>query len=178
MIRTRLFPLVSLALVLGWVTGMSLAVAQTKTKAEGELNAQTFVKKAASSGKFEVQSSQLALKKDLEESATKRFAQEMVADHTKANEQLKALAEKKGLEVPEQLLPEHQAMLKQLQGLDGEEFMRQYHTIQTKAHEEAIDLFSQASNTLEDKDLQSFAQSTLPTLKEHYQDLKAHNHKR
>ena len=76
MIRTRLFPLVSLALVLGWVTGMSLAVAQTKTKAEGELNAQTFVKKAASSGKFEVQSSQLALKKDLEESATK---------HTNAN---------------------------------------------------------------------------------------------
>jgi putative membrane protein len=178
MIRTRLFPLVSLALVVGWVTGMSLAMAQTKTKADGELNAQTFVKKAASAGKFEVQSSQLALKKDLDESATKRFAQKMVTDHTKANEQLKSLAEKKDIDVPEQLLPEHQAMLKQLQGLDGEEFTRQYHSIQMQAHEEAIDLFSQASDALEDKDLQSFAQSTLPTIKEHYQDLKAHDHKR
>lgn len=178
MSRTRLFPLVVLALVVGWVAGKSLATAETKSKAEGNLNAQTFVKKAASSGIFEVQSSQLALKKDLKDSSTKQFAQEMVTDHTKANEQLKALAKKRDIDIPEQMLPEHQAMLNQLQRLDGEQFTRQYHTIQTQAHEEAISLFSQASNTLEDADLRSFAQSTLPTLKEHHKDLQAHNHSR
>src|SRR5687768_6887579 len=66
---------------------------------QGQIDAQTFVNEAASSGLYEVESSRLVAEKatDTEE---KQFAQQMIDDHSKANDELKQIAESKNLKVP------------------------------------------------------------------------------
>src|SRR5205823_14227757 len=73
-----------------------------------------FVNEAASGGLFEVQSSRLALEKATD-ADTKRIAQRMIDDHTKANDELKDIATRKGIEIPTQLLPKHLALMSKLQ---------------------------------------------------------------
>src|SRR6478735_2708048 len=58
-----------------------------------------FFEKAAKAGAKEVEVSQAVLGKAISPS-TREFAQMMVADHTKASEELKALAAKKGVTLP------------------------------------------------------------------------------
>ena len=141
-----------------------------KSRADGrQMTAEQFVTQAASSGMFEVQSSQLAKEKQAP-APTLEFAQEMIRDHTKANNELKQIAAQRNIKVPGQMLPRHQQMVDELKSLSGHQFSTRYMTMQNQAHTEAIDLFTRASNQLEDQDLRNFAVRTLPTLKEHRQD--------
>lgn len=139
------------------------------------LTAQEFVEEAASSGMFEVQSSQLAQQRAADRD-TQQFAQQMVIDHRRANEELTAIAQRQGLTVPTQLLPRHAKMIDELRGLQGEAFERRYHELQEQAHKEAIKLFEDASQTLQDPELRRFAERTLPTLTSHRQQLTTHRH--
>src|SRR3954451_16178643 len=72
-----------------------------------------FVEKAAVGGMFEVKSSQLA-QQMATDANIKNFAAHMVADHTKANQELMGLARQKGWQVPAALDQKHQEMLDQL----------------------------------------------------------------
>jgi putative membrane protein len=64
-----------------------------------EMSAQDFVTEAASGGLFEVQSSQLALEQ-AQRDDVRTFAQQMVADHTAANDELATVAGELGLTMP------------------------------------------------------------------------------
>jgi len=125
-----------------------------------------FVTNAAIGGMFEVQTSQLALQKSQDEKV-KTFAQRMVTDHTKANEELKGLATAASIPVPAQLDEKHQQMLTKLSGLSGTEFDQMYGRAQMKGHNEAVALFEKASQQCTNPQLKDFATKTLPTLKEH-----------
>lgn len=129
---------------------------------------QTFVTHAAADGTAEVALGQLALQKS-SSTQTKQLAQHIVDDHTKANEQLVALARQKQITVT----PEPDAAAKQkmdkLQQLNGEAFDRAYAQAMVKDHEKAIQLFTKASNGAKDADIKQFATQTLPVLKNHLQ---------
>jgi putative membrane protein len=127
---------------------------------------QAFVEKAANGGRFEVDSSNLALLKGVSGS-TRDFANMMLDDHGKANAELERLAQGKGLALPVKLDAQHQQKLDQLSALDGEAFESAYREMQLKAHEEAIALFKEAAEGCEDADLRGFAKKTLPTLLKH-----------
>jgi putative membrane protein len=133
-----------------------------------QLSAQDFMKKAALSGLYEVESSRLAASKGIPQ-ADKDFANRMVSDHTKANDELKRLAQQKQINVPTELDAAHQKKIDELRKLDGQEFARKYHDQQLKAHEEAVALFQRASQQLTDNELKAFAAKTLPALQEHLQ---------
>jgi putative membrane protein len=125
-----------------------------------------FVEKAAIGGRFEVESSELALSKGVSGSL-RDFADMMVADHGKANAELTQLAKTKAIQPPAKLDAKHQQDLDKLSALSGEEFERTYRDMQTRAHEEAIQLFEKAAAECKDADLRAFAQRTLPTLRKH-----------
>ncbi len=129
-------------------------------------NTQEFVTKAAEGGLFEIQSSQLALKKS-QDRDIRDFAQRMIDDHTKANDKLKSLA--KNETVPSGLDPEHQQLLSKLQGENGSNFADDFKRIQVSAHEQTIDLFQAYAQKGTDQPIKQFAEQTLPTLKEHLQ---------
>lgn len=139
------------------------------------LTPQQFVDQAASGGMFEVQSSQLALDRNVDQE-TQLFAQRMLIDHRSANEELMAIAQRQGLSVPVQMQPKHADMLDELRGLQGEAFQRRYHELQEQAHQEAIALFENATESLQDPELTRFAERTLPTLTDHRDELTTHMH--
>lgn len=129
---------------------------------------QQFAEKAAVSNMFEIESSKLAEQKG-QQDAVKKFAQRMVADHTKAGEQMKTAAQADGItSVPTQLDQEHKAKLDQLNAASGAEFDRLYTQMQRQAHEEAIAMFKGFAGSGGNTKLGQFAEATLPTLEQHY----------
>jgi len=135
---------------------------------DGRLSAEdrNFVTQAASSGRFEVESSQLALQKT-QDAEHRQFAQKMIDDHTRANRELESLASRKGISLDASMASRHATMLDRLRGLNANEFDREFHQVQIEAHREAIQLFERASRESSDGDLRAFAQRTLPTLRAH-----------
>ncbi len=125
----------------------------------------TFVKKAALDGMTEVQLGKIALSKS-QNDKVHEFANRMIADHSKANEELESIAKSKGLEVPKELDAEHQSMVQALNSKSGEAFDAAYRQHMNQDHREAIALFEGASMS-SDKELAALAKKTLPTLKEH-----------
>jgi putative membrane protein len=66
---------------------------------QGTTSDQSFVKEAAEGGLAEVELGQLATEKT-SNPEVKRFAQRMINDHSKANDQLKQIAVQKGIDLP------------------------------------------------------------------------------
>lgn len=135
-----------------------------------------FLKQAAQNGHAEVESSKLALQKASSQQV-KTFAQQMVDDHTKTNEELKALATSKGLEVPGEPSMAQKAKMKLLSGREGAKFDAHYaESMGVKAHEDTLNLFREAATDARDPDVKAFAAKTIPALEHHLQmakDLKA-----
>ncbi len=125
----------------------------------------TFTKKAAMDGMTEVELGKIALAKS-QDSKIRKFAERMVADHSKANDQLAAIAKSKNIEVPKSLDSEHQAMIQSLNSKSGAAFDAAYSEHMAMAHAQALALFDGASMSA-DADLAGFAKKTVPTLKEH-----------
>lgn len=124
-----------------------------------------FTKSAALDGMTEVELGQLALARS-QDAKIRKFAQQMVTDHGKANAELAKLAKSKGMQVPTKLDAEHQAMVQELSAKNGTAFDAAYAEHMMKAHAKAVALFDGASMG-NDAELAGFAKKTLPTLKEH-----------
>jgi len=125
-----------------------------------------FVMKASSAGMFEVQSSEMAPAQATSE-AVKKFAKQMIDDHTKANRELLDLAAKKKFPVATRMLKPHADVASKLTAAKGADFDAQYIKAQVAAHDEAVKLFEGQAKNGKDADLKAWAEKTLPTLKEH-----------
>jgi putative membrane protein len=126
-----------------------------------------FVKNAAIAGLFEIQSSELALRK--RESQDRRFAKRMIHDHERASAQLKRIvrADHINAQVPTQLDDQHQKMLQQLRGESGQTFEKDYDKMQLQGHQKAVSLFQNYAQNGDNRALKRWAQRTLPTLQDH-----------
>jgi putative membrane protein len=154
----------------------SASQATAPMAAETKVDTATFVKKVPSSNEFEIQSSKLALDKASADDV-KKFAQQMVDDHTKAGEDFKAALERvetTSATTPSgsMLQPEQQKMLDELKGLSGDEFQARYIDMQAQAHKDAVAMFSAYANSGDDPALKEFAKKTLPTLQMHEEHVK------
>jgi putative membrane protein len=125
-----------------------------------------FVNKASGAGLVEVNLGNIALKR-ANSADVRRFAQQMVEDHTKANLELLVLADKKKLSMARVMDQPHQALAEKLLRMEGADFDREYMKGQLADHEEAVALFENESKNGNDGDLKDWAGKTLPTLKHH-----------
>lgn len=151
--------------------GLAALIATTSltvAHAETDKSTKDFVEKAAISGIFEVESSKLALQKS-QNAEVKTFAQTMVDDHMKANNELKAAidASKAGVAVPTALDDKHAKLLKDLNKKSGKDFDKAYAEAQEDAHDDAVDLFEDYAKDGKNAELKAFAGKTLPTLEQH-----------
>jgi putative membrane protein len=147
----------------------------TADNTAGNLSAQDrqFVDGAVSSGMFEVRSAQL-VKDRINDESEKQFAQMMIDDHTKANNELKDILRKKGITPRTDLRPQHQSLYESLTSANGNDLLNQYKQQQVTAHEQTIKLFEDEANNGQDPELKSFAQRTLPVLKQHLEGARSH----
>lgn len=139
-------------------------------------DAENFLNKAAEDGMFEIKAGQLAASK-AQNAQVKQFGQEMNVDHTKADEELKQLTQKKSVSLPTEISAEQKQKLDKLSGLSGGEFDREYMKMMVEAHQKAVDLFRDQADTGADPDIKAFAAKTLPTLKNHLEKAKNINGK-
>ena len=140
----------------------------------GDSTDHKFVEKAASSGMAEVKISKLAMDR-ASSTEVKQFARKMVEDHTKANMELKRIAEKKDITMPAMLDEKHERAYEKLAKMSGSDFDREYMKVMAGDHDDAVKLFTDEKDNGHDPDLKSFAMKTLPVIEKH--DDMAHSEK-
>jgi putative membrane protein len=125
-----------------------------------------FVLRAAQGGMTEVELGKVASDKG-SSSDVKDFGARMVKDHSQANDELKDLAQKKGIALSPALDEHHQAQVDRLSKLSGPAFDKAYVKNQVRAHDMTVSLFKEEAQSGQDPDLKAFASKTLPTLEDH-----------
>jgi len=127
---------------------------------------QAFIKKAAEGGAAEVELGKLATQK-ASSAEVKQFGQRMVDDHSKANDQLKTIAQQENVTVSSQLMGSEKRAYDRLSKLSGEQFDRAYMRLMLQDHRKDIAEFRRASQSAKNDQVKQFASSTLPTLEDH-----------
>ena len=154
-------------------TPVSTGSATTATTSSGRHAAsdREFVRKAAQGGLAEVQLGQLATEKAASPEV-KQFGQRMVDDHTKANDQLKQIAQQEGVTVPDQLDAKDAATKARLEKLSGKEFDRAYMRDMVSDHTKDVTEFKHEANAGKNSAVKNFASQTVPTLEDHLKEAK------
>jgi putative membrane protein len=125
-----------------------------------------FFVKAADGGMAEVAAGKVAQEKSTN-AKVKEFAGMMVQDHTGANTQLKELAAKKNVTLPDTVSNDHKEAAAEVSKKTGKNFDKAYMDMQVKDHEKTVDLFEKGSKNVKDPEVKSFIDNTLPKLKAH-----------
>jgi putative membrane protein len=126
----------------------------------------------ADMGMLEVEASKLALERATTPSV-KQFAQTMVDEHSKANEELKTAASQKNISLPAALSEKSQKKLDDLREKSGKDFEDAYTDCMVKDHKDAVDKFKKQAEKGEDADLKSWAAGKVATLENHLEMAKA-----
>jgi len=125
-----------------------------------------FAVAAANGGMAEVELGALAQEK-AGNAKVKDFGSMMVKDHSKANDEMKALAKSKGITLPDSIDSKEQKVKSDLSAKSGADFDKAYVSNMIDDHKEDIKEFEDAAKNVKDPDLKAFAVKTLPTLKMH-----------
>ena len=141
--------------------------AKDPAKTAGAAEVESWIKRAAHTGLAEVELGKLAAQKAYSPEV-KQFGQRMVDDHSKANEELMKIAKDKGVTPPARLDKKHRKLQDELTKANEGDFDKKYMDGQVKDHKEAIALFEKGAKS-KDPQVQQFASSKLPALKEHLQ---------
>jgi putative membrane protein len=150
----------AMAQSLGEKTGVNSVLGVSPTTAD-------FVKEAATSDMFEIQSSQIAQQRG--NAPEKSFAATMIKDHQKTTDELKAIAASDDLkaDLPTALDSSHQSEIDKLKSLNGADFSSRYDKDQVSGHKDAVSLFERYSANGDNPKLKDWAGKTLPTLRHH-----------
>ncbi len=125
-----------------------------------------FATEAAQGGLFEVRLGKLASQRS-QTPEIQEFGQRMVDDHGRANDKLVEIVRQKDIDLPQTLFDDAQQTYEDFQERSGEDFDEAYIDEMVSDHEDDVDAFESYVEDGEDADLLSFAEQTLPTLKEH-----------
>jgi putative membrane protein len=134
----------------------------------------TFVKEAASGGMMEVELGRLA-QQNATNPRVKSFAEMMVRDHSKANDELRSMASAKNMMLSDSMTKKHRDHVESMRKVAGKNFDKRYMEMMVKDHTEDVQKFEKASNTATDTDLKTWAGNTLPVLRMHLDSAKAIN---
>jgi putative membrane protein len=173
--RTSGAPMKPSALALLMALGLGIAgCAGPRGPTAGPLGSAQFVSQATVSNTFEIETSRLALARSRRPDV-RRFAQEMISDHTAAARRMAVVLRSSGQApaAPVMLDAPHRAMVEDLQSTAPGGFDRAYIDMQANAHGEAIALFSSYASSGDNPALAQFARNTLPVLQMHAQHVRS-----
>jgi len=146
-----------LALVIGAMSLAGAVRAETTPTGEGSslsANDKTFMKKAAKGGMMEVTMGKMA-EQNAQSDDVKSFGKRMVTDHSKANDELKSIAEKKGVKLSSKEPSEKWSSDKA------------YIDMMVKDHEKDLAEFQDEAKNGSDPDVKKFADDTAKMVQEH-----------
>jgi len=141
-----------------------VARAADETKLSGK--DKNFIIKATEGGMMEVKMGELA-DKNGSDAGVKEFGQMMVTDHSKQVDEVKQLAQTKGVDLPKDMDEKVQKKADKLAKMSGADFDKAYMKDTIKDHEKDISEFEKAAKDCKDDDVKAWADKQLPTLKSH-----------
>jgi putative membrane protein len=150
--------------------GLSMALGLASVHAMAA-SSDDFVDAATEAGIAEVVTGNLAKEKS-QNADIKEFAQQMVTDHTQANQKLGDIARKLDISVPDEAALTDKVKKMILEWRE-ESFDKSYINNQVDAHEKAVELFKKEAASSDKAELKAFASDTLPKLKQHLEHAKA-----
>jgi putative membrane protein len=127
-----------------------------------------FIMDAARGNLAEIKMGQLA-KQRATNAEAKDFAQMMINDHTKANNELAQIAQRMGVALPKDVDPYHRAAMAGMSRLSGMEFDMAYVKGQLGDHALTLDLLEMQEKSGKDPELRQFAARTAPVVQKHYE---------
>jgi putative membrane protein len=120
-----------------------------------------FIMEAGKGGMMEVDMGKTAQQKG-QSAEVKRIGSMMVADHTKANNELMGLAQKKGVKL---------GGAEKAHKMNDAQFDQEYLSMMVQDHQKDIAAFQKEANSGSDPDVKSWASKTLPTLQKHLKEV-------
>jgi putative membrane protein len=127
-----------------------------------------FVSKAMQGSMAEVQLAQLTLQKSSNDQV-KQFAQRMIDDHTKLNEQMKPVAEQVGVTAPDQISKNDRKTIAKLQGLSGSAYDQAYIKDMVKDHKQDLSQFQTEASSGQDQTVKDAANQGSKVIAQHLQ---------
>jgi putative membrane protein len=131
-----------------------------------------FAAMAAQGNMAEIASARLALQKS-SNAAVIAFAKQMIADHTKALNQLEAIMKMRKMTPPASVDAKHQGEMAKLQMLSGASFDSAYINGEIPDHQEMFALLQAQSASTSDPSLAAWAKATAPTVAGHLEMAKS-----
>jgi putative membrane protein len=125
-----------------------------------------FAHNAAQGGMAEVKLGQLAQDRGSSD-AVKSLAQRMVAQHSRANDQLKQVAAQSSISLPSDISARDQSTYEKLAKLSGRDFDRAYARDMVNDHVADLAEFQKEANAGRNAEIKDFALQSLPMLREH-----------
>ena len=129
---------------------------------------------AAQGGMAEVELGKVAVQQGTNEEV-KKFGQRMVTDHSKGGDELKAIAEQRGISLPSDLDTKDKALMTRLSKLHGASFDRTYIRSMVSDHKQDVAEFRRESMSGKDPEVKAWAAKMLPTLEDHLKEAQAAN---
>jgi putative membrane protein len=127
-----------------------------------------FVTKAMQGSMAEVQLGQLTLQKSNNDQV-KQFAQRMIDDHTKLNDQMKPVAQQLGVAVPEQVSKKDRNTMAKLQALSGPAYDQAYIKDMVKDHKQDLSEFQAEASSGQDQTVKDAAAQGSKVIAQHLQ---------
>ncbi len=170
-------------------SGVGSAASQTRNAANGIGNAagnatglgsptqasaqdKDFLKNATQGSNFEIEAAQLALQKSSDD-GVKKFAQMMIDDHTKLNEQMKPVAAEAGVTPPTGISKKDEKLIAQLKAASGPAFDKRYIDIMVADHSADLKEFKNEASGGQLASEKSAATQATPIVDHHLQEAKA-----
>jgi putative membrane protein len=128
---------------------------------------QKMMRDIAYSNISEVAAGKLALQNSQSDDV-KSYAQKMIDDHTKAQQELQTLADSKGVKLPTEPDAKHKALSKVMAGMKGEAFDKRYlKQGGLNDHENTHKLLARVQDKAKDADLKAYAAKTITAVDQH-----------
>ncbi|MDB5930484.1 MAG: hypothetical protein JWR60_2191 [Polaromonas sp.] len=117
----------------------------------------------------EIETGKMALEKS-QNDQVKKFAQQMIDDHTAALKEMQTLAQSKGVTLPDGTDLQHKTMATALKAMTGDTFDAQYmKRVGVNDHQRTVQLLQKAQKNAKDPELKAMATKMLPTVQHHLQ---------
>ncbi len=126
----------------------------------------TFAEKFAQSGMAEIALAKVAVMRSKDPKIV-AFAKKMITDHTKAGDQLMAIASAQSISLPQTVTPAQAAMKTALVNAPASEFDSLFRKDNATGHAQALTLLKTEMTSGNDPKLKKYAQMTEPTVEEH-----------
>lgn len=133
-----------------------------KTDAKVSADDKKFVTDAVNDGLAEIHMGQMAAQNG-KHADVKKLGNRLVADHSKANQQLLKIANDKGIR------PQQRPNVHKMSKRDMENFDQAWLAMVVKEHQKDVAEFRKVSQSGNDPELRAFAKKTLPVLEKHLQ---------